>query len=407
MADDQTRLGKRPGKPRGKHPQQALSVVRINSLNEPGLYADGMGLYLKVDKTGSKRWIQRVTIRGKRTDLGLGGYPLVSLAEARRVARENKLMIRAGEDPRQARMIPSFADAAKSVYDLHKPTWRNPKHGKQWWSTLEKYAFPVLGKKRVDTIAAADVLAVLLPIWTAKPETSRRVRQRISAVLRWAIAQGWRVDNPAESIVSALPSRERSPIKHHRSLPYEQVAAAIERVRKSAAHDVTKLVFEFMVLTAARSGEARGARWSEIEGSTWTIPGERMKTGRPHRVPLSDRAMEILEEARALGGVELVFPSVRGKVLTDVSLSRLLRELNIDSVPHGFRSSFRNWAAEQTGIPHQVCEFALAHVIGNKAEAAYMRSDLFEKRRALMQMWADYLARREGADVIPLRAKKQ
>jgi integrase len=288
---------------------------------------------------------------------------------------------------------------------MHLPTWKNPKHAQQWINTLKQYVFPRIGSKKISTISSADILTVLTPIWTSKPETASRVRQRMGAVLKWSIAQGWRVDNPAEAISQALPKRDKTANNHHTSLPYEQVSNAIQTIQDSSAGIATKLSFEFLILTAARSGEVRGASWDEISGNTWTIPKSRMKARRSHRVLLSERCMEILAEAERLKDSSgFIFTNGNGKPLSDATLSKLLREQKIEAVPHGFRSSFRVWASEQTSIPHQVSEFALAHVIGNKAEAAYQRSDLFEKRRTLMTMWADYLDEtKAGAVVVPIK----
>lgn len=396
-------------KRKGQHVHNALTPMLVRKLNESGFYADGNGLYLKVDKTGAKRWVQRIVINGKRSDLGLGSVSLISLKEARERAIENRKDARDGGDPladkRKARSIPTFEEAAYAVHEMHLPTWKNPKHAQQWINTLKQYAFPRIGPKRISTISSADVLAVLTPIWTNKPETASRVRQRMGAVLKWSMAQGWRADNPAEAISQALPKRDKTKSNHHLSLPYEQVLNAIQIVQDSGASIATKLSFEFLVLTATRSGEVRGACWDEINGSTWEIPKSRMKAKRSHRVPLSDRCMDILSAAESLKDSSgFVFTNGSGKPLSDATLSKLLREQKIEAVPHGFRSSFRVWASEQTSISHQVCEFALAHVIGNKAEAAYQRSDLFEKRRKLMTMWADYLGKTTtGAEVVPIR----
>ena len=239
----------------------------------------------------------------------------------------------------------------------------------------------------------ADVMAVLTPIWIRKPETARQVRQRISAIMRWAIAQGYRVDNPAgDAIAAALPKVKATARQHRRALPHGEVAATLETLRTADAYEAIRLVFELIVLTAARSGEARGATWDEISGDVWTIPAERMKSSRPHRVPLSDKAAAVLERARTLPqSGNLVFPSMRGKVLTCASISKFLMDNRIPAVPHGFRSSFRDWAAETGKFSHDVCEAALAHTVQNKSEAAYNRTDLFERRRVLMQSWADYL----------------
>jgi integrase len=387
-------------KPTGKHLEKRLTAATVRSIDEPGFYGDGNGLYLKVDASGAKRWVQRLVIHGKRRDIGLGSAGLVTLAEAREAALQQRKQARAGEDPialkRASTAILTFKAAAQKVHDLSAPTWRNEKHGKQWLSTLETYAFPTFGEKRITAVTSADVLAALSSIWNSHPETARRVKQRIGTVMKWAIAQGWRTDNPADTISAALPKQDRSKVKHRQALPYGEVAAAVGKVRASNASKATKLVFEFLVLTATRSGEAREAVWSEIDldKREWMIPAERMKAKRAHRVPLSDRAMAILKEAKTLKSdkSDLVFPGMKEtKALSDMTLSKLMKDLGISAVPHGFRSSFRDWAGETTAHPREVIEFALAHVIQNKAEAAYARSDLLDKRRALMRDWAIYL----------------
>ncbi|WP_109809643.1 tyrosine-type recombinase/integrase [Sphingosinithalassobacter portus] len=388
-------------KPHGKHQEKRLSAATVRTVKEPGLYGDGNGLYLKVDPSGARRWIQRLVVHGKRRDIGLGPTNLTSLAEARELALENRKLARAGGDPlaakRRSEAILTFAEAARKVHELSKPTWRNEKHGKQWLSTLETFAFPVFGNKRSNEVTSADLMAALSPIWTTHPETARRVKQRIGTVLKWTIAQGWRADNPAEAIAKALPKHDRSKVKHRRALPYQDVAAAIAKVRGSEAGKSTKLAFEFLVLTATRSGETRLAVWSEfdLEKRLWTIPADRMKTKRAHRIPLSDRCIEILSEARALKSEssELVFPgALGGRPLSDMTLSKLMKELSISAVPHGFRSSFRDWAGERTSYSREVMEFSLAHLISDKAEAAYARSDLFEKRANIMRDWSLYIS---------------
>jgi integrase len=387
-------------KPIGRHQEKRLSAATVRTIKEAGFYGDGNGLYLKVDATGAKRWIQRVVIHGKRRDIGLGSASLISLAEAREAALQHRKAARAGDDPVAARKrsaaILTFEQAATKVHDLSKPTWRNEKHGDQWLSTLRAFVFPHFGSRRVDTVSSADVLAALSPIWNSRPETARRVKQRIGTVMKWAMAQGWRSENPAEAISKALPKYDRSKVKHRKALPYDQVSGAIAKVRASDASTSTKLAFEFLVLTVTRSGETREATWDEfdIEKREWVIPGDRMKAKRPHRVPLSDRVLAILHAARALKQEDsaLVFPGTKaGKPLSDMTLSKLMKELAIDAVPHGFRSSFRDWAGEQTTYAREVCEFALAHVISDKAEAAYARSDLFDKRRGLINDWARFL----------------
>ena len=374
-----------------------LSAVFVRTA-KLGQYFDGNGLILRVAPSGAKQWIQRIIIHGKRRDIGLGGYPLVTLVEARDTAYQNRKVARSGGDPRTAKRqpkIPTFAEAAEAVLKIHQKGWKNGgKSADQWRASLRDYAMPRLETMRVDAITSSEVMAVLLPIWHEKSETARRVRQRIGAIMKWAMAQGYRSDNPAgEAIGAALP-KNGDIRQHQRALPHAEVADAIAKVRNSGAGITCKLAFEFIVLTACRSGEVRQARWNEVdlESRTWTIPASRMKAKREHRVPLSDRAIEILSEAQEFADhSDLVFPSPRGRTLSDSTISKLIRELGIEAVPHGFRSSFRDWAQECTDAPHPVAEAALAHVVRNKAEAAYARSDLFERRRELMVAWADYV----------------
>ena len=383
----------------GRHPIQQLTAQQVKRITEPGRYFDGMGLCLNVSDTGAKSWVQRLVIQGKPREVGHGGYPLVTLAEARQMAFDFKKAARSGGDPLadrdKDRGVPTFAEATAAVFELNRPSWRNEKHASQWLSTLEAYALPRLGKRPVDSVTTADILAVLTPIWHEKPETAKRVRQRLNNVMQWTVAQGYRQDNPAgDAISKALPKRSAR-VTHMRSLPsYAEVAAAVAKVRASNATGSAKLAFEFLVLTATRSGEVRGARWEEIDldGRIWTLPASRMKAGVEHRIPLSDQAAAILKEAgpRPDG---LVFPSINGRMLSDNTLSKLLRENDIPAVPHGFRSSFRDWAAERTNTPHHVMEQALAHTIPNHAERAYARSDLFDKRRRLMDSWSAYLSK--------------
>ncbi len=403
-------------KPKGKHPDKALSPAFVRKASKPGRYNDGNGLFLKVDPSGAKRWGQRLVIHGRQRTLGLGGCALVSLAEAREAALANRKIARAGGDPLAQRRLttdtPTFESAAATVIELHRHGWRSEKHAAQWEATLRTYVHPHLGKRSVADITTADVMAVLMPIWNEKPETARRVRQRVSTVMKWAVAQGYRGDNPAgDAIGAALPKHNGKTKRHHRALPHGEVAAAIEAVRGSNAGRSVKLAFEFLVLTAARSGEVRLATWDEIDrdAKTWTVPASRMKAGREHRVPLSERALAILDEVQALSdGSGLVFPGTRtGKPLSDMTLSKLMRDLDLDAVPHGFRSSFRDWAAECTNAPRDVMEAALAHTVRDKVEAAYNRTDLFERRRALMDQWASYLDGAAGAVVTMVRRKGQ
>ncbi len=365
----------------------------------PDKYGDQHGLMLRVQMTGGKQWIWRGTIHGKRVDLGLGGWPYVSLAEARQAAFEHRKLAREGGDPRSLRTgqrVPTFADAAETVIRIHEQGWKDGgKNTSQWRASLRDYAMPRLGKLRVSDISTADVMAVLLPIWNEKPETARRVRQRIGSVMKWAVAQGYRQDNPAGDALGAALPKNGVAKKHHRALPHTEVGSAIATIRASRAYWATVAALEFVILTASRSGEVRHARWDEVDlaTATWAVPADRMKMKREHRVPLSSRALQILAEAREMAdGSGLIFPSVRGLPLSDGTLSKLVREHGIPAVVHGFRSSFRDWSAECSNAPREVCELALSHVNTDRVEAAYMRSDLFERRRALMQSWADYIS---------------
>ncbi len=374
-----------------------LSVHFVRTVTEPGRYQDGTGLYLQVKPTGSKAWVQRLTIRGKRRDLGLGSALRVTLAQARKAAFANWCEARGGGDPtRQAGTAPTFAQALDAVIEMHRAGWKHAgKSEAQWRSSMRDYALPRIGGMTVDAIQSADVMAVLLPIWQSKHETARRVRQRIGAVMQWAIAQGYRTDDPAGDAIRAALPRNGAVKRHQRAVAYQAVSEALAAVKASSAAPTTVLALEFLTLTATRSGETRLATWNEIDldARTWTIPAGRMKQKREHRVPLSDRAVAILREAaRYRDASDLLFPSVTGRAMSDNTLSKLLRELEIDGTPHGMRSALRDWAAEKSGLPEIVAEHALAHVNSDKTEASYRRTDMFDARRDLMQRWSDFLA---------------
>ncbi len=378
-----------------------LSATRVRALKEPGRYSDGGGLHLFITKTGRKSWVQRITIVGRRRDIGLGSFPSVSLAQARKKAIENRAMIADGFDPlleKQKSKIPTFKEAARVVHEANKPRWRNAHHIASWIKTLERHAMPRLGNTPINQIDRRGVLQVLTPIWTTKSETARRVRQRMRTVFRWAMAHGFIESNPAgEAIDGALPRMPK--VKAHlRSLPYQEVGRAIQIVDASEASLPSRLCFRFLVLTAARSGEARGATWDEIDlqDRVWRIPGKRMKAGIEHRVPLSRQATDLLGEAGDfLDETGLLFPSPmkQRSQMSDMTLMKVLRSVGLAdrTTVHGFRSSFKNWTLEQTDTPWAVSEAALAHTLGNATEQAYARSDLFDRRRILMQMWADYV----------------
>ena len=387
-----------------------LTVAKVKSLSEPGRYGDGGTLFLNIAPGGSKSWIQRLTIDGVRRDIGLGGFPLVSLVEARDKAFENRKLARASGDPLAAKRrvkLPTFREAAKRTFEANRPRWRSEKVAKKWWQSLEKHAFPILGDKRLDRIGREDVLRVLTPLWTSRPEQARKLRQSIRTTLSWAQAHGLvEINMAGEAINGALPAQPA--VKEHlRALPHREVATAMETVEASRASLAAKLCLRFTILNAARSGEARGALWSDIdlEACEWRIPANRMKSGVEHRVPLSDAALAVLEQARPMrDNSDLIFPSPvrRGRALSDMSLTKVLRDTGLAerATVHGFRSSFRDWCAE-TGKPREIAEAALAHTVGG-VEGAYFRSDLFERRCRLMADWAAYLG---GADatVVPLR----
>jgi integrase len=388
-------------KRKGRHPEKALTPVQVRALNKPGRYVDGNGLYLIVEPSGAKRWILRTLVHGKRRDMGLGGLSLVTLAEAREKALTYRKIAREGRDPfaerRKGRsVVPTFAEAAEKVHAEHKASWKNPKHAAQWLTTLTTYAIPMIGNRRVDQIGTPDVLNVLSPIWLTKPETARRVRQRIGTVLDWAKAAGFRAgDNPVLGVAKGLP-KQTDRDEHHAALSYEEVPGFIGRLRASDNGEMVRLAFEFLILTASRTSEVIGAKWNEfdVKQRVWTVPATRMKAGRTHRVPLVDRTLEILNRAKEIGGgSDYVFPSRdETKPLSNMAFLMTLRRMKLDATAHGFRSSFRDWAAEQTNFPREACEAALAHAVENKVEAAYRRGDLFEKRRELMRAWADFAA---------------
>ena len=378
-----------------------LSATRVKALTDPGRYSDGNGLHLFIGGKGRKSWVQRITVGGRRRDIGLGGYPTVSLAQARRRASNNREAIGSGRDPvaeKRRPSTPTFSEAASAVHEANKPRWRNGSHTRAWIQTLERHAFPKIGNKHIDTISRADVLAVLTPIWSTRPETARRVRQRMRTIFKWSMANELIETNPAgEAIDGALPSMPK--VKAHlRALPYQEVGSALKTVDASLTSLASKHCLKFLVLTAARSGEARGPNWDEIHlpSATWTIPGPRMKAGVEHRVPLSDQALDVLMLAHQLeDGSGLCFPSPLrpGRMLSDMTLTKILRSTGFAdrATVHGFRTSFKTWTMEQTDTPWAVGEAALAHQLGGSVEQAYARSDLFERRRLLMQQWADYL----------------
>lgn len=368
-----------------------------------GLHAAGgaTGLYLRVAPTGARNWILRVTIGNRRRDMGLGGWPDVPLTEARERARQARRKIEEGVDPIEARRVtkvtlretPSFSECAKRTIEAKRPEWKSAKHADQWTSTLDTYAKPVIGNMPVDMVELRHVVEILSPLWTEKTETATRLRTRIEAVLAWATVSGFRKgDNPARwrgnlDALLAKPGKVAK-VKHHRALPFAELPEFMGALK--AKEGTTVRALEFLVLTATRSGEVRGATWSEIDGKVWTIPAARMKAGKEHRVPLSPRVIHLLKELPRMAGSELLFPAARGGQLSDMALTAVMRRMNVDAVPHGFRSTFRDWASEKTNYPRDVAEMALAHSIGDKVEAAYRRGDLFDKRTKMMADWAKF-----------------
>ena len=387
--------------------RKLLTAAKVKQTTEPGKYYDENGLFLRIKATGAKAWVQKLVIDGKQRELGLGSAALVSLAEARELARGYRKAAREGRDPIAERKrdsaVPTFAEAVDRVYTLHEPSWRNKKHAAQFRSTLEQYVVPVCGHKKVSDVSSQDVMNALLPIWLDKAETARRVKQRIGVVMKWAIAQGYRQDDPSNAIEQALPKGART-VKQRKSIHYDKVVECLYAVQASYASASTKLALEFLILTAARSGEVRLATWKEIdlEEGLWTIPAERMKGKVEHVVPLSGRAIEVLAEARSLGEGDFVFPGAKqGRPISDMTMSKLIKKLGFDADVHGFRTSFRVWVQERTNTPFEVAEKALAHKTKNKVVAAYARSDLMEKRRQLMQRWADHLTQTD-ANVVKI-----
>ena len=373
----------------------------VKKVKQTGSYGDGHGGYgltllvrPRADGGVRRSWSQRIRIGGRVTNIGLGSYPVVSLAEARRKAFKNRRAVEQGVDPRGVG-VPTFAEAAEKVIQLHREGWKPGASTEgQWRSSIRAYALPVIGQKPISEVTSADVLRVLAPIWAEKPAVARQLHQRIAAIMRWAIAEQYRADNPAgEAITGALP-KQNGGHKHHRALPHAEVGNALEKIQLSGAVPTAVLAFELQVLTAVRPSEARLARWDEIDEETamWSIPAERMKAKREHRVPLSGRAMKVLTEARPYSdGSGLVFPGKGGRPLGTSTFAGVPKKAGVDAVPHGFRSSFRIWVEECTDTPRSVAEAALAHVNRDQVEAAYLRSDLFERRRRLMEQWADYL----------------
>jgi len=393
----------------------------------PGIHAVGgaAGLVLQVKESGAASWLLRTVVGGRRRAIGLGPFPDVGLKDARDKARTMRDQIREGIDPVEERKAArrrlmaanasriTFDEAARQYIAAKRHEFRNPKHVKQWESTLATYASPVIGKLPVADVELSHIVSILEPIWYDKTETASRLRGRIENVLAWATTSGYRKgDNPARwrgHLDTVLPKPSKvSKVRHFRALPFTEVGAFMETLRPREGMAARAL--EFLILTAARSGEVRGATWDEIDldAGVWTIPAERIKGGREHRVPLSDDAVALLKSLPVFEGSPYVFPAARGGPLSDAALSALLNRMNVEAVPHGFRSTFRDWASERTSYPHEVVEMSLAHVIPDKVERAYRRGDLFRKRQRLMADWMKYCRQPEkAADVRGIREQNR
>ena len=372
-----------------------LTVAYIKRAS-PGRHYDagGHGLILRVTPTGSRRWTWRGTVRGRTIELGLGSTTYVSLREARERAFEYRRLSLSGVDPRihnQASL--TFGEAFERVIRIQRRSWKGGSTTEEGWRQTARSHMATLLDRPVADIQATDVLAVVMPIWSDKYITANRVLRRISAVLKWAVAAGLRSDDPCPAVRAALPRRSQR-TTHHRAIHHSELGRALKRIDASPAWPGTRLAISFLALTAARSAEVRGARWSEIdlEARVWTVSGSRTKTGRKHRVPLSGQAVEIVRRARTLSnGRTLVFPGKRaGHPVSRTTIAKLFRGLDLPGTPHGLRSSFRSWAAE-TDVRREVAEQALGHVVRSQTEAAYQRSDLLEQRREVMQAWADLI----------------
>ena len=386
-----------------------LSALEISRMKTPGNHAVGgvAGLYLYVNETGARSWVLRTMVGDKRRHMGLGGFPDVPLAQAKDKARAARADIAQGIDPiAQRKTVTSqlraqqatqktFEQAAAGFLEAHGDTWRNPKHRAQWASTLETYAYPHMGKLLVRDVGQEHILAALEPIWRTKNETASRLRGRIENVLDWATARKYRTgENPARwkgHLDMLLPASSKvKKVEHHRALPIDDMGAFMLKLR--TREGVAARALEFTILTAARSGEVRGATWEELDlkAGVWTIPAERMKAGKEHRVPLTASVIRILRPQSDQNQLELVFPAARGGKLSDMAMNAVIRRMEVDAVPHGFRSTFRDWARERTNFPRDLAEQALAHALDNKVEAAYRRGDALEKRRDMMTAWAEF-----------------
>lgn len=375
-----------------------LTATAVKAAKKAGRYGDGKGLYLIVGKTGSRSWVLRAQKDGRRRDIGLGSADKVSLAVARTKAEKARTQIEAGIDPiaerRKAAGIPTFREATALVYIEQRNSWKNKKHNAQWISSLEAYAFPAIGERSVDKIDGPAVRDVIAAIWLTKHETARRVRQRINTIIDWAVAKGYRdAPLPMSIINKSLPKPPRGHKKSFKAMPFKDVAAFMRLLNEK--NTISALALQTAILTAARTGEIRQATWQEIDfdEAKWTIPAERMKAGREHIVPLSPMVLAILRDAQKMriGGSDYIFQgTLKGKPISAMTMLKILRDHDLPYTVHGFRSSFRDWVGEETSFAGDVAEMALSHSIKDQTEAAYRKGTMFEKRRIMMDAWADY-----------------
>jgi integrase len=397
-----------------------LSAIEVSKAKQKGLLSDGGGLYLQVSASGSKSWVFRFMLHGRSREMGLGSANAVSLADARARAADCRKLLSQKIDPIEIRQAEyaakrlavaktiSFKQCAEAYIDMHKAGWKNEKHISQWRRTLETYAYPCFGNTSIQAIDVALVIKVIEPIWNKKPETASRLRARIESILDWASAREYRQgENPARwrgHMENLLPKKSKvRRIKHHPALPYAEIEDFMIELKDDAA--IAARALEFTILTASRTSEAIGAKWSEInlKEEIWVVPAHRIKAGREHRVPLSKAAMAVLREMELVNNSDFVFPGTKkGQPLSNMAMLALKNRMGKKAITiHGFRSTFRDWAAEQTNFPREVAEAALAHAVGDKTEAAYRRGDLFKKRRQLMEAWGRYCVSPGTADAQP------
>lgn len=404
-----------------------LSALGVSKLTKPGRYPDGNGLYVQITAGAgegvNRSWLFRYALDGRERQMGLGPCHIVTLAQAREKVVGLRRVLLDGRDPLQERAQKrserraakatalTFQECAESFIAAHEATWRNPKHRAQWKATLTTYAFPTIGSLPVASVDTGLVLKIVEPIWQTKPETAGRLRGRVESILDWAKVRGYRQgENPARwrgHLDKLLPAKTKvRAVRHHPALSIAELPAFMATLREMTS--VSAKCLEFVVLSAARTGEAVGAKWAEIDlkAKVWTVPPERMKSGREHRVPLSDRAVDILSSLPREDGSEYVFIGAKAKrPLSNMALLQLMRGMGFEAVPHGFRSTFRDWVGEMTTFPAEIAEAALAHVLKDKTQSAYERGDKFEKRRKLAEAWSRFCAKPPVADVIALGAR--